>query len=290
MGAVFDNGSLIVAHGAGEVAQSDLAAVLPFDATSFMDVRREAATPFDQVLDRKAQLELRAASEGTELGARVEARLALARFLIAHELSAEALGALKIAAVNQPQLDVDPSYRLMRAAANAMLGRDRSAKIDLEASTLADDPAAALWRGYAAWKRRDWPAARKDLEQGRRAISGQPPGWQSRFEFALADSLLELRDLDAAAAAATRALAARPTAEVSGDIRITQAKIAEARGDARAALASLKTLSSSPQEVVAVRAAFEAARVERTLGATEAATIDQLEAIAPALARRFTGT
>lgn len=277
MGAVFENQSLIVANGAGAASAAEEVAAL--DATSFLDVRREAAVPIADVLDRKDALERRAAAEGCDEGARVEARLGLARFLVAQELSGEALGALKVAEVNQPQLEVDPAFRLMRAAANIMLGRDRDAKNDLDASALADDPAAALWRGYSAWKRRDWPAARKELERGRGALLGQPKGWQPRFELALADTLLQLRDLDAAAAAAGRAITLGPSPEISGDVRIVQAKIAEARGDARAALALLKTLSAAPQEVVAVRAAFEAARVERTLGATETTTIDQLEAL-----------
>lgn len=278
-GAAFEGRRLVVARGAGADAPPQLEDVAALDATSFLDVRREAAVPMAQVLDRKDALERRAAAEGCEEGARVEARMALARFLIAHELSAEALGALKVAAVNQPQLDIDPGYRLMRAASNVMMGRVRDAKADLDASALAEDPAAALWRGYAAWMQRDFDTARRELERGRAALSGQPPGWRSKFELALADSLLSLRELDGAAAAATRALAANPSSETSGDTRIVQAKIAEARGDSRAALASLKQLSVAPQEIVAVRAAFEAARVERALGAAEASTIDQLEAL-----------
>ncbi len=278
-GAAFEGRSLVVARGAGADTPSALETVSALDATSFLDVTREAATPIADVLDRKDALERRAAAEGCGEGARVEARLALARFLFAHELSAEALGSLKVASVNQPQLDIDPAFRLMRAASNVMLGRVRDAKIDLDASALAEDPAAALWRGYAAWLQRDWATARKELERGKTALGGQPPGWRSKFELALAESLLSLRDLDAAAAAASRALAANPSPEVSGDTRIVQAKIANARGDSRAALASLKELAVAPQEIVAVRASFEAARVERTLGATEEATIEQLEAL-----------
>jgi tetratricopeptide (TPR) repeat protein len=278
-GAVFEGRSLVIARGAGADAPSALEAVAALDATSFLDVSREAATPIANVLDRKDELERRAAAEGCGEGARVEARMALARFLLAHELSAEALGALKVASVNQPQLEVDPAFRLMRAASNVMMGRVREAKLDLDASALADDPAAALWRGYAAFLQRDWATARKELERGKTALGGQPPGWRPRFELALAESLLSLRDLDAAAAAAARAMASNPAPEVSGDARIVQAKIAEARGDSRAALASLKALTVAPQEIVAVRASFEAARVERTLGATEEATIEQLEAL-----------
>lgn len=279
IGAAFEGGTLVIARGAGESGSPQLEDVAQLDATSFLDLRREANVPLVDVLDRKDDLERRAAAEGFGEGARVEARLALARFLVAQELSAEALGALRVAQINQPQLDVDPGFRLLRAAANIMLGREREAKNDLEASALADDPAAALWRGYSAWTRRDFATARKELERGRPALAGQPSRWQSRFQLALGDSLYQLRDFDNAATAIDRALALNPSAEVSGDARIVAAKVAEARGDARAALAQLKELSVAPQEIVAVRASFEAARVERALGATETATIDQLEAL-----------
>lgn len=277
MGAAFEDKNLVVAHGAAAtVAQEE---VDPLEGATFLDVRREAAIAKQDVLARKAELERRAAAEGFEPGARSEARMALARLLLAHELSAEALGALKLAALNQPQLDVDPAYRLMRAAANTMMGRHRDARSDLEASVLSDDPAAALWRGYAATENRDWETGRKELERGRRAMAQQPPAWRAKFELALARALLELRDVDGAAAAVTRAMAASPDAETAGFARIVQAKVAEARGDSRAALAAMQTLSASPQEAVAVRASFEVARIERTLGTAEAKTIDALEAL-----------
>lgn len=278
VGAMFDLKALIVARGAGQPAPT-LDDVAPLDGAAFLDVRRDAGIAPENVLARKAELERRAASEGCEEGARAEARLALARFLVAHELSAEALGALRVAAVNQPQLDIDPQYRLMRAAANVMMGRIKAAKSDLDASALSEDPAAALWRGYAAAESRDWATARKELERGRSALGLQPPGWRAKFELALAEASLALRDVDGAAAAATRALAAKPDPETSGYARITQARVAEARGDTRAALAAMKTLAAAPQEIVAVRASYEAARIERTMGAAEDQTIQTLEAL-----------
>jgi tetratricopeptide (TPR) repeat protein len=277
VGAAFESQNLVVAHGTGPTAVVENE--LPLEGATFLDVRREAGITRENVLARKAELERRAAAEGFEVGARSEARMALARLLIAHELSAEALGALRVAAVNQPQLDLDPGYRLMRAAANTMMGRYKDAKPDLEASALADDPAAALWRGYAAAENRDWEQARKELERGRRALNQQPPGWRAKFELALARALLELRDADGAAAATTRALAANPDPDTAGYARIVEAKIAEVRGDSRAALAQMQTLATSPQDVVAVRASFEAARIQRTLAAADAAAIEALEVL-----------
>lgn len=278
--AAWDNGAMVVARKASlQVPVAEAEDLAPLESASFLDLRRDASVPREKVLDRKDELERRAAAEGVEVGARSEARMALARFLVAQELSAEALGALKVAAVNQPQLDVDPRYRLLRAAANTMMGRTRAAKADLDAGALADDPAAALWRGYNAYLERDWAAARKELEHGRPALAEQPPGWRPRFELALAAALLESGELDDAAQAVARALAAGPSPEVSGDARIIEAKIAEIRGDGRAALSAMQTLAKSPQEAIAIRASYEAARIQLALGAADQDSIATLESL-----------
>jgi tetratricopeptide (TPR) repeat protein len=279
VGAQFENRQLVIGRGEGEGTPLALEEVAPLDSAAFLDVRREAAIPNEQVLPRLAELQRRAASEGTAEGARVEARLALARFLVAHELSAEALGALRVAKINQPQLDVDPQFRLMRAAASVMLGRLKAAKNDLDAGALAEDPAAALWRGYVAAQERDWTTARRELARGRTALALQPKGWRAKFELALSTAALELQDVEGAAAATARALAANPDSETAGFVRIAEARVVEARGNTRAALAAMKQLSTAPNEMVAVRATYEAARLERSMGAAEAQTIETLEAL-----------
>ncbi len=106
--------------------------------------------------ERIDELTRAAAAEGVREGAPIEARMALARFLLRNEFAPEALGALRFAAVNQGELvEIDPEYRLMRGAANVMLGRLGAAQADLSAASLADNPSAALWRGYAAAQRKE---------------------------------------------------------------------------------------------------------------------------------------
>jgi hypothetical protein len=63
------------------------------------------------------ELERAAAREGVGEGASANARLSLARYLLSIELAPEALGALRVAAINQPLLANDSEFRLMRAAA-----------------------------------------------------------------------------------------------------------------------------------------------------------------------------
>src|SRR5262249_41609459 len=110
----------------------------------------DADMPLAQVRARIDDLTRRAAAEGTLEGAPTSARMELAKFLLEHDYAPEALGALRLVAVNQREVaEIDPQFRLMRGEANAMLGRVSDALNDLNASTLRNDPSAALWRGYA---------------------------------------------------------------------------------------------------------------------------------------------
>ncbi len=215
------------------------------------------------VLSEIERLQLRAAKEGTRPGARADARLALAKYLIANELSAEALGALRVAQVGQPQLAIDPEFRLLRAAANVMLGRVKDANTDLSASGLARDPSAALWRGYAAALQKNWPEARRNLEAGREALPGQTRGWRARFQMARAEASLELGDIATAEAAVAAAVSEAQGRELVAESEFLKGRLALARGQTEAALTRFDQLAASPVEPVAVRAIVEAVRARR---------------------------
>lgn len=286
VGAMFEQGRLVVSREAGlitagetESAQSNVAAL---EAALIAEGADGAVTSLSnrQIRDRIDDLTRRAAAEGVAEGAPVMARLALARFLLENELAAEAMGALRLAAVNQPGIDLDPDYRLMRAAANVMLRRPRDADADLRASALADNPSAALWRGYAAAMSENWADARRELDRGRGALETHPPNWRARFSLALAQSALELNDFDAAEAAARAAIGQATDQSIRLHARLVEARLLAARGRERESLVVFDELARVRDEEVAVRATFESIRIRRTQGAlTLEAAADQLEAL-----------
>jgi tetratricopeptide (TPR) repeat protein len=278
VGAQMSGGELIVTSSSRAEAPASLEAISALETKSLLDVSREAAVPDETVYERIADLNRRAAAEGFDIGSRATARLALAKFLVAHELGAEALGALKTALVNQPHLENDPSLRLMRAAANVMMGRLKDAKFDLESAALTDDPSASLWRGWIAAQEQNWVEARKQIVRGQRAIDAQPESWRARFRLAWGQSLLALGALNPAAEQAAK-VANADDQETSGLGKILLAKVAEARGDVGAAKGAMSALEASPSEVVAVRALYEGARLKRATGADAKAMIDELEAL-----------
>ena len=271
--AAFSGGFLRVTRGAGMVAGSEGSGPdgSGVDLPGAMD---------PDVFVRLQELQTRAAAEGVEQGASVSARLALVEFLLQHELAAEALGALRLAVINQPQLDSDPGFRLMRASANIMMGRYTEAQADLATASLADDPAVALWRGYAYAQSENWPEARTELARGMSALGDQTPDWRARFRLAQAKTALALDDPGACAEAARAAIAEATTSAVRDMAGIVLAQAMLASGDRETALAALDRASSNPNEEVSVRAALEAIRARMATGElSAAAAVEQLEGL-----------
>ena len=289
--AAFADGNLTVTRGDGLLAAAPPAAgALDLNAALLEEAlgghAPETVAPglsLAQVREQIDELTRRAAEEGVREGAPVSARMELARFLLQHEFAAEALGALRIVAINQGELvEIDPEFRLMRGAANVMMGRTAAATPDLTASPLANNPSAALWRGYAASLRKDWSEARRELERGAAGLEEHPPSWRARFQLALAQAAFELNDHAAAEAAARAAMAQAPDAHLRLQARLIEGRLAAARGDSERALALLDELARARDEEVAVRASVEAIRLRRATGVMRA-----VDAIEPLEALRF---
>jgi tetratricopeptide (TPR) repeat protein len=175
---------------------------------------------------------------------------------------------------------MDPQYKLMRAAANLLMGRVRDAQTDLSAGVLAEDSSAALWRGYAAALTENWAEARRQFEQGQGALGALPQNWRARFNLALAQSAIELNDLPAADSALAQALGEASTEDLRARGEILRARLLEARGDLKSAMGSFQSVQASPDEAAAVRATLETTRLQRSQGLiTASAAIDTLEAL-----------
>jgi hypothetical protein len=285
--ATFESGALTVTRGEGLIAApppSELEAglsVAMMEQTLSASASSQPGLSLVEIRERIDELTRLAAEEGVEAGAPATARMALARFLLENEFAAEALGALRLAAINQGDLiEVDPEFRLMRGAANVMMGRVSAALPDLTASTLANNASAALWRGYAAASQQNWADARRELERGAAALEDHPQSWRARFQLSLARAAMELNDF-AAAEAAARAVAGQTTdPALLMRARLIEARLAAAGGEAEVALDLFEAIGNGPDEEAAVRASVEAIRVRRARGEIQpGVAIEALEAL-----------
>lgn len=289
--AAYEGGTLTVSRGNGLITATAEQSQLAAEVSAAMmagdlggaPMHAEAARNLVEVRQRIDELMRRAADEGVREGAPVEARMALARYLLENEFAAEALGALRIVSINQGELvEIDPEYRLLRGAANVMMGRVHAAQTDLTASALLNNPSAALWRGYAAAQQQEWAEARRELERGAGGLEEHPPAWRARFQAALAEAAIQLNDYAAAEAAARAAMAQAPDQALRLQARLIEARVVAARGDTARALTMMDELARVHDEETAVRAQVEAIRIRRATGVMRA-----IDAVEPLEALRF---
>jgi len=149
-------------------------------------------------LQDAASVEAMAAGEDPR--APVEARFALARFLVGSGLGYEAVGVLNALVAQAPNMAGEPELRGLRGAARASIGRFEEAQGDFASAAVAGDPASAVWLGYMASARGDHVVARQAFAAGAKAVDLFPRSWRARFGAAHAFSAMETGDLEAARA------------------------------------------------------------------------------------------
>jgi tetratricopeptide (TPR) repeat protein len=179
---------------------------------------------YDQLLDLASQ----EAAKGK--GGGVQARLALARFLVGSELAFEAIGVLNMIAKAEPSMSGDPEFRGLRGAARVIAGRFKDAQADFSSPALAEDPASALWRGYVAARLGDYTGAREQLSAGRSALAQFAPKWKARFARADVDSALAVGDVGAARNALLTAQSIPLEPNEALGVRMAEAKLSDATG------------------------------------------------------------
>lgn len=196
----------------------------------------------------------------------VKARMALARFLAGSELSYEAIGVLNMIARTHPEMMADPEFRGIRGAARAMVGRYKEAENDFSSPALTSDPASALWRGYIAAKQADWTAAKDAFGHGMPAMNQFSPAWQARFARAYAETALQGGQLDVASTEIALALAQTHDPAETLAAQLLQARLTEAQGYAKRALAQYDAVARSPLDQYATPAMMHATQIRLTSG------------------------
>jgi tetratricopeptide (TPR) repeat protein len=167
----------------------------------------------------------------------VEARMALARFLVGSELSYEAIGLLNSLAHKHQAVLGDAEFRGLRGAAKVMAGRYAEAGVDFSSPALATDPSSALWRGYIAERMGQYAESRKAYSQGYQALSLFAPKWRARFARSDAEAGLQMGQLDVARTQIAMSLASKADPYEELATRLVQARLFEAEHDNRRAIA-----------------------------------------------------
>jgi tetratricopeptide (TPR) repeat protein len=218
---------------------------------------------YDQLLALASEESAREAADKTT---GVDARMALARFLVGSELSFEAIGVLDMVGRRHAEMMSNAEFRGLRGAAKVMAGRHKEALTDFASPALAEDPSSALWAGYANAMLGHWSEAHVEFQKGLRAVGHVEPKWRARFARADAESGLVLGDLDTTRTQLAMALSVPQSAEDQLETRLVQARYFEARGAAAAALPIYDAIARAPLDGVATPATLRATQIRLDQG------------------------
>lgn len=114
-----------------------------------------------------------------------------ARSLIGQDSGSAALGVLDVMRADDPDLTLVPAWQLARGAALTQMGRAGDALAALNASALANNPEACLWRMRAMSDAGLGQAALAQVNCARHAISARPASIRARFIVAAARAAIE---------------------------------------------------------------------------------------------------
>ena len=220
---------------------------------AFIDFAAWGASRGEQYFEhlKKLQAAAIAADPSTPMGA--SAGLDLARFYLGHQQPHEALGILRMAATDRPELEQDPTFVGMRGAANYMVGRLKEAEQDLSRGVLRGDQSAALWRAMIAAGRGEWERAMELFRESDRQSQLYPSVRAADFAAVWAEAALHVNDFDAARRQANLAISSGdPETKERGQLALANLR-AIVDGPA-AAYGDFERLAKAASEPVAVRA------------------------------------
>jgi tetratricopeptide (TPR) repeat protein len=233
---------------------------------------------------RYRELQDRAAEESQAAGdnprAPIEARLALARFLVGSGLGYEAIGILNAIIDRAPNMAGEAEVRGLRGVARTSIGRVAEAQGDFAAGALAGDPSVRVWQGYIAAQQGDWAGARQGFTAGAAVIDSFPEAWRARFGAAHALAALETGDLDATRSLLAYSFSQPASAADQLTARLIQARLFELQGEGDRALAVYKAVARAPLDGISTPAKLAVVRMELDRGALKPdAAADQLESL-----------
>lgn len=259
------------------VADSSLGAVTINPA--FIDFAGWGASRGEAYFDQLAGLESAAASLDPSTPAGASAALDLVRFHLGHDHAYEALGVLKVALNDRPELEQDASFVAMRGVANYLAGRFKAADDDLARGILRGDPSAALWRAMIATERGEWERAMEFFRASGKQIFAYPSDRAAVFAAAWADAALRTNDYDTARRQANAAVANgdRETRERGQLVLATLRSVIDGPAASHAEFVRLAKTAVEPIAVRAELKRLELGVVAGKMTANEAAT--ELEAL-----------
>lgn len=221
--------------------------------TGFIDFEGWKLGSVDRYVEIRDNLVRRLAT-APEGQPRTAARLDLARFFLSHELGPEALAMMVHASREDPTVERDTSFRIVRGAAAVLAGRYDMAERDLSAKELEESADVALWRGITAAERGNWGDARRFLQRAQLILAQYPRTLQARTLMDLAEAQITLKDIGGTDVVLDEAEGLDNTPRGRSRVALLRGRYNEAIGRANMALDNYFQAMQTPAPEVAAEA------------------------------------
>lgn len=195
--AIEDKGVRITAGGGLTLSAVEASRVLdagnaPEFRESYIDLEVWREDDPAQLVAREQEIMARAAS--TEGRLRDVARLDLAQFYVANQLSYEALGVMQVLGKELASEDLRKKLRLSKAIADTLAGRPSEALSVLNGGSFGEEADALMWRTIARSESGDFKGARLDAISAEGVFPSYPLWVRNKFLFAALRAAVETRD------------------------------------------------------------------------------------------------
>ena len=260
---------------------------------SSADVASERATTavrpiFDVAEWRRNQAEnfiarqdaLIAAAGSFEPGQRIQARIALARFLMSRGMYPEAKGAADLALADAKPGSEDSIALMVRVVANILIGRPEPALKDLANPVIGANYDSQLWKALAYARQGKWAEAREKFKNVEFAITSLPIELQRVVISEAMRAALEVRDYSGAAKRGSDLKVVGIPMEMKAATAVLFGRLAEGLGHDRDARTEYKVaIESSDRAAAAEAKLLDIIRRQRREETNQADALRELETL-----------
>jgi len=230
----------------------------PLDATLWEAERNR------RFRDRETELFALAANASAEQ--RIEARMSLATFYLAHGLATEAKGTLDSIVRVDAKATVGPRFYLLRGLSELMIGRPAKAIESLGNSELADSQDASLLKAVGYSELSDWATARENFRAGTPGLRLLPVDLQRLILFAALRAAIEVRDFTEAGRLMSELDATEVPEDIKAQFAVLAGRLSEGLGRLDRAENFFETVASSGEGPFAAEARYKLVELKLVRG------------------------
>lgn len=230
---------------------------------------------------REREEEIMSAAASAPVNQRLDMRLTLATFYLAHGLAAEAKGVLESIVREDVKAPVNARFHLLRGLSELMIGRPAKALENLSNVELSESQDASLLRTIAHAELAAWPEAREHFRIGNAGLKLLPVDLQRRILMAALRAAVEVRDFTEAGRLMNDLDVTEIPEELAPQFAVLSGRVAEGLGRTDRAESFYEAAARVENSPAAAEARYKQIELKMMRGEySRAKAIDRLESLA----------